>query len=86
METRVHILRNKIKGRRSLADYLFEKQRGLCEICHDPIKKSDRQFWNIDHIIPKSKGGRWEIDNLQVTHRECNTQKGNNLFDAKTNV
>lgn len=32
---------------------------------------------NIDHIVPKSKDGKNDIDNYQVTHIECNTKKGN---------
>lgn len=33
---------------------------------------------SIDHIKPKSKGGTWDIENLQLTHKRCNSLKGNN--------
>jgi RNA-directed DNA polymerase len=29
----------------------------------------------IDHIIPKFKGGKDEYDNLQVLHRHCHDKK-----------
>ncbi len=32
---------------------------------------------NLDHIIPKSKGGADHVDNLQLAHAVCNAQKGN---------
>ncbi len=34
---------------------------------------------NIDHIIPRSKGGANHMDNYQVTHIECNLAKGNKM-------
>lgn len=34
-------------------------------------------LFNIDHIVPKSKGGNNLITNLQLTCELCNTQKGN---------
>ena len=33
----------------------------------------------IDHIIPRSKGGGDEIENLQLAHARCNKIKGNQL-------
>lgn len=47
-----------------------------CELCYKPIKKSEA---TVDHIIPKSKGGSWNLKNLQITHEKCNTLKGDRL-------
>ena len=32
--------------------------------------------WNIDHKIPKSKGGTDAMDNLQAVHITTNEEKG----------
>lgn len=34
---------------------------------------------NIDHIIPRSKGGTWDPKNLQLVHKVCNDIKGNKI-------
>lgn len=52
----------------------------ICEICGEPIKKTSNKkyYFSIDHKVPKSKGGGWELENLQSAHRCCNNNKGNN--------
>lgn len=48
------------------------KQR--CVLCGI---KSDKRPLDIDHIIPRSKGGTDDISNLQVLCAKCNRSKGN---------
>lgn len=51
---------------------LLQDQDGRCVYCFSPIT------WDkatIDHIVPKAKGGANDIDNLQLTCRECNQYK-----------
>lgn len=33
----------------------------------------------VDHVVPKSRGGRTEPANLRLAHRRCNAQRGNDL-------
>lgn len=33
----------------------------------------------VDHIVPVSKGGKWELKNLQTACRLCNKKKGNKI-------
>jgi hypothetical protein len=42
-------------------------------------KKLKREEATIDHVIPRSKGGKDSWDNLVATHREINFKKGNLL-------
>ena len=39
--------------------------------------------WEIDHIIPKSKGGTDDICNLQPLHWDNNVAKGEGLLVCK---
>jgi 5-methylcytosine-specific restriction endonuclease McrA len=58
--------------------YLSAMRQGKvfdCGICHKPIEKMYQL--TIDHIIPKSKGGSHEYENLQAAHKRCNGSKGN---------
>lgn len=54
---------------------LKEQQNNICPICQNEIFDNDEI--HIDHIVPLSKGGKDEINNMQVTHSNCNLSKGN---------
>jgi len=43
-----------------------------CELCEGNLSK-----YNIDHVVPKSKGGHDQISNLRLTHPKCNSKRGN---------
>lgn len=47
---------------------------GRCELCG--ATKKERPL-DIDHIIPRSKGGKNTYENLQVLCSKCNRAKGN---------
>ena len=56
-----------------------------CEICGEEINtktKSKKKRLSIDHIVPKSRGGSNDIDNLQLSHCKCNSDKNNDLSEA----
>jgi 5-methylcytosine-specific restriction endonuclease McrA len=36
---------------------------------------------NVDHVVPRSRGGRDSWDNLVIACRPCNLQKGKNTPD-----
>jgi hypothetical protein len=55
---------------------VLERDDGLCGICGEDIDPLD---YDLDHIIPTSKGGLHEMDNLQLAHRACNSRKAANL-------
>ena len=48
----------------------------VCDICGKWVSEYDS---TIDHIIPISRGGTNDMDNLRLIHYECNQLKGNLL-------
>ena len=65
---------------------IMERAEGFCEYCKSPSIYSTEPFC-IDHIIPKSKGGTDEIENLCFSCYGCNSHKYNKTesFDTATN-
>ena len=53
-----------------LRDFIFSLSNGKCFYCGE-------QASEIDHIIPRSKGGTDSVDNLTATCRACNEKKSN---------
>lgn len=76
------LLQNLFKKRDSDRLFSVEQRRILwnatavrkCTRCHRPVTWDDL---TIDHIDPWSKGGRTELDNAALMHRECNAARGN---------
>ena len=68
-----------LKLRRALKFWyiLNNKPLNLCPLCKKFLGKRNG---NVDHIIPKSKGGTDNLDNLQFTHKGCNSKKGNKII------
>jgi len=62
-----HTLTASIKGK------LIKLQKGRCAWCGLYLKPGD--ILQIDHVIPTSLGGRWEVRNLSVYHKHCHDQK-----------
>lgn len=53
---------------------LFDRFDGHCAYCNDePI---DEGNLNIDHVIPTSFGGSYNIENLIISCASCNAKKG----------
>lgn len=51
---------------------IYDRQNGLCAYCG---QRRQLKRMTVDHIIPLSKGGTNDIDNLQCTCRKCNGLK-----------
>ncbi|MCG5061325.1 MAG: group II intron reverse transcriptase/maturase [Limnoraphis sp. WC205] len=52
---------------------LLKAQKGICTHCNLHFREDD--VMEVDHIIPKSKGGKDEYKNLQLLHRHCHDEK-----------
>lgn len=59
--------------KKELKDALYESQNGQCNGCrlHLPVR-----ILTFDHILPRSKGGTNETENLQLLCNACNLMKG----------
>lgn len=53
---------------------LYVKQRGMC--AYNFCKKSLKNCYHIDHIIPLALGGRHDRRNVQLLCPPCNREKG----------
>jgi len=55
----------------------------MCPLCG--VKMVNRgkcdlpNFATIDHIVPKSRGGTSNIENLRLICRKCNNKRGNQI-------
>jgi RNA-directed DNA polymerase len=52
---------------------LLKKQKGRCTWCGQYFTPSD--LVEVDHIQPRSQGGKDEYKNLQLLHRHCHDEK-----------
>ncbi|VXD11818.1 group II intron reverse transcriptase/maturase [Planktothrix paucivesiculata] len=52
---------------------LIKKQKGICPHCGLYFTSTD--IVEVDHIIPKSLGGKDTYDNLQLLHKHCHDTK-----------
>jgi 5-methylcytosine-specific restriction endonuclease McrA len=59
---------------------LYVVQGGLCALCGEKMDGRPFQF-SLDHVIPRSVGGKDGFGNLVLCHGECNGRKTN---DAPT--
>ena len=56
-----------------IREYLLEKWGRKCVYCNEEDTRLE-----IDHIVPKSKGGSNRVSNLTIVCRDCNSTKANN--------
>ena len=52
---------------------LLKKQKGKCNLCEQYFTPDD--LIEVDHIIPKSQGGKDTYKNYQALHRDCHDVK-----------
>jgi hypothetical protein len=67
----------------SLRRVVMERASFRCEYCLSPMEFATQRF-QIDHILPVSKGGLSNSDNLALACNGCNNHKHNKIagFDA----
>ncbi|RLC88792.1 MAG: hypothetical protein DRJ03_01700 [Chloroflexi bacterium] len=61
------------RGQKHLARMVFERDKYRCQYC------GTWKNLTVDHIVPVSKGGSDDVNNLQTLCNECNARKGARL-------
>ena len=52
---------------------IFKRDKHQCQYC------GKRKELTLDHVLPKSRGGKTSWDNLVSACKSCNSKKGNHL-------
>lgn len=67
--------------------YLYRQCQGICPGCGRKMllnnPRAKNAYMTIDHIVPKSKGGTNNIENLRGLCRACNIKRGNNMENVQ---
>ncbi len=65
------------------ARQLAQADGWVCWLCEGPVDpdlpSNARWAGTVDHVVPRSRGGRSERTNLRLAHRECNARRADAL-------
>jgi DNA-directed RNA polymerase subunit RPC12/RpoP len=71
----VFIPLHKLKKVRPSRSLIYKRDNNTCQYCGSTRKLT------LDHVLPRSKGGRDTWSNLVVACSRCNTRKGDKLLE-----
>jgi 5-methylcytosine-specific restriction endonuclease McrA len=64
-----------------------EIEKWICHLCHEHVENSLPSTHplapTVDHVIPITKGGKHEWENVKLAHRSCNARKSNKFDERK---
>src|SRR5262249_15575466 len=55
-----------------------QRAQGRCEYCRSPADFAHQSF-SLEHIRPRSRGGKRSLDNLALSCQGCNNHKYNRM-------
>ena len=61
------------KNYRQSKHVLYGQQEGRCNGCRSPF---EFRHFEVDHVVPRARGGTDHLDNLQLLCGNCNRIKG----------
>lgn len=64
---------------KKICEMHIRTETAYCCLCGKPIYKI--KDYNIEHLQPRSRGGRDDISNWRICHKTCNSKKGALTFD-----
>jgi 5-methylcytosine-specific restriction endonuclease McrA len=62
-------------------DRIYRKTSGYCHLCHTKLsrknhgRRGERGAWQVDHSVPRAKGGTDHLNNLKPACISCNLDK-----------
>jgi len=62
---------------------IYLRDQMTCQYCG---VKPPREKLTIDHVLPRSKGGKSEWENVVLACQDCNARKGNRLLGSQTSM
>lgn len=69
------------RQRRKTREALRKRDGDNCHICGEAMlfetPQHDNEYATVDHLHPRSHGGKHGLDNLKLAHRRCNIARGN---------
>lgn len=64
---------------------IYERDKWICQICEKIVNPDlvfpDPLCASLDHVIPLSRGGTHQSNNVQLAHLRCNVSRGNKVLD-----
>ena len=71
---------------KSLRTLAWIKSEGICCLCGlwmppPEVDLGESLRYTIEHLVPKSRGGDNDLDNLDGAHQYCNNFRGNTLLE-----
>lgn len=72
----VHFIHIPFKRKVASKNNILIRDRYLCQYCGKPLKSHEI---TLDHIVPKSRGGESNWENLAACCPPCNVKKGSKL-------
>ena len=69
----------------SLRQRVWEKSLGICCLCglqmFPDTAYGQELSYTIEHLVPRTRGGTNDLDNLAGSHQYCNQYKGESLME-----
>jgi hypothetical protein len=72
-----------MKFEKSQLDSVYRRTTGYCHLCHVKLARRNygktgmRGAWQVEHSVPRSKGGTDHLNNLFAACVDCNLNKSN---------
>lgn len=65
---------------------VFWRYGGACHLCGEQISRDldwpHPRSRSVDHLVPVSRGGSNDVDNLRPSHLACNLNRGSRVLDG----